>query len=156
MKIMTIHWPIGMKRVLVEDDGSFPEADRADPVQARLSYLYPHPVNHLVRNVPNADAPAFAAAVAELVDVFLVAGIRRSDVFWSTPASASKAAYTAVEKRLGKIWAGQAQRAAEAFDTVIHDDPDVTETVIHAHEVVEAALRALPPLRGLVSLRRAK
>ena len=56
MKIMTIHWPTGMKRVLVEDDGRFPEADLADTVQARLSYLYPHPVNHLVRNVPNADA----------------------------------------------------------------------------------------------------
>lgn len=149
MKIMTIHWPTGMKRVLIEDDGSFPEADLADPVQARLSYLYPHPVNHLVRNVPNADCPNFALAVSKLVDVFLVAGIRRTDVFWSTPASASKAAYTAVEKRLGKIWARMAQDAAESFDATHLEEP-----IIHAHEVVEAALRALPPLRGLVALRR--
>lgn len=154
MKIMTIHWPASVHRVLVEDDGRFPEADLADTVQARLSYLYPHPVNHLVRNVPNADRPGFALAVAALVDVFLVAGIRRGDVFWSTPADASKAAYTAVEKRLGRIWAGEAQRAAKSFDEIVRDDSQVTETAIHAHEVVEAALRALPPLRGLVALRR--
>lgn len=154
MKILTIHWPTGMKRVLTDDDGNFPEADLADPVQARLSYLYPHPVNHLVRNVPDADRPLFALAVAKLVDVFLVAGIRRGDVFWSTPHNASKAAYTAVEKRLGKIWAGEAQRAAESFNEVVRDGSQVTETTVHAHEVVEAALRALPPLRGLVALRR--
>ena len=150
MKILTIHWPTGIKRVLVDDDGNFPEADLLDTVQARLSYLYPHPVNHLVRNVPDADRPKFAEAVSKLVDVFLIAGIRRGDVFWSTPGVASKAAYTAVEKPRGKIWARMAQDAAESFDSVGTEEIHVPQ----AHKVVEAALRALPPLRGLVTVRR--
>lgn len=150
MKILTIHWPTGIKRVLVDDDGNFPEADLLDTVQARLSYLYPHPVNHLVRNVPDADRPKFAEAVSKLVDVFLIAGIRRGDVFWSTPDMASKATYTAVEKRRGKIWARMAQDAAESFDSVGAEEIHVPQ----AHKVVEAALRALPPLRGLVTARR--
>ena len=149
MKILTIHWPTGIKRVLVDDDGNFPEADLLDTVQARLSYLYPHPVNHLVRNVPDADRPKFAEAVSKLVDVFLIAGIRRCDVFWSTPDMASKAAYTAVEKRRGKIWARMAQDAAESFDSVGAEKIPVPQ----AHKVVEAALRALPPLRGLAAVR---
>ena len=150
MKILTIHWPTGIKRVLVDNDGNFPEADLLDTVQARLSYLYPHPVNHLVRNVPDADRPRFAEAVSKLVDVFLIAGIRRGDVFWSTPDMASEAAYTAVEKRRGKIWARMAQDAAESFDSVGAAEIHVPQ----AHKVVEAALRALPPLRGLVTVRR--
>lgn len=150
MKILTIHWPTGIKRVLVDDDGNFPEADLLDTVQARLSYLYPHPVNHLVRNVPDADHPKFAEAVSKLVDVFLIAGIHRGDVFWSTPDMASKAAYTAVEKRRGKIWARMAQDAAESFDASCTEKIPVPQ----AHKVVEAALRALPPLRGLATVCR--
>ena len=145
MKIMTIRWPGSLCRVLVDDNGDFPEADRLDTHEARLSYLYPHPVNRLVRNIPNADHPRFALAVAALADVFLVAGIRRADVFWAAPETASKAAYTAVEKRLGRIWAREAQNAAESFDALGHPT--------RAHEVVEAALRALPPLRSFASVR---